>query len=117
MIVKAYYKGFLVEFDPSVIAAEKDIDIAKSFVDMLIFSDLKPSWNDETNNQALGVKTPVTTVPTTSQVDMSTNATCPIHGTPLVWKAGTSKTTNKPYGFWACPTRNADGSYCKGGSK
>jgi len=48
-------------------------------------------------------------------VDLSTNATCPVHGTPLVWKAGTSKTTGKPYGFWACPTKNADGSYCKAG--
>lgn len=38
---------------------------------------------------------------------------CPVHKTKLEWKAGTNKTTGKPYGFWACTSKNADGSYCR----
>jgi len=38
---------------------------------------------------------------------------CTVHGTTKVWKTGVSKTTNKPYAFWSCPTLNADGSYCR----
>ncbi len=38
---------------------------------------------------------------------------CGVHGSTKVWIEGTSKTTGKPYGFWSCPTKNADGSFCK----
>lgn len=38
---------------------------------------------------------------------------CGIHGNPMTWKTGISKKTNQPYAFWACSTRNADGSYCQ----
>jgi hypothetical protein len=38
---------------------------------------------------------------------------CSVHGTPKIWKTGVSK-AGKPYAFWACPTKNADGSFCKG---
>lgn len=37
---------------------------------------------------------------------------CGIHGNPMVWKEGDSKTTGKHYAFWACPTKNADNSFC-----
>lgn len=68
-------------------------------------------------------RTPAVVPSTAPQIDLSiagvdgTGGTCPIHGTPLVWKAGTSKTTGKAYGFWACPTKNADNSFCKGANK
>jgi len=39
--------------------------------------------------------------------------TCGVHGTAMKWLEGTSKKTGKPYAFWTCPTKNADGSYCK----
>lgn len=39
--------------------------------------------------------------------------TCGIHGTKMEWKTGVSKKTNKPYAFWGCPTKNADGSFCQ----
>jgi hypothetical protein len=44
---------------------------------------------------------------------------CPVHGTPMTWRpAGVSKVSNKPYpAFWACGTKNTDGSYCKGKPK
>jgi hypothetical protein len=40
---------------------------------------------------------------------------CPLHNVAKVWKpAGVSKTTGKPYpGFYACPAKNLDGSFCK----
>jgi hypothetical protein len=39
---------------------------------------------------------------------------CSIHGTPMEWKAGTSKKTGKPYAFYSCAQKLADGSYCNG---
>lgn len=40
---------------------------------------------------------------------------CSVHGTTKVLRPpGVNKTTGKPYdAFYACPTKNADGSYCK----
>jgi hypothetical protein len=34
---------------------------------------------------------------------MEPNKICDLCGSPLEWKEGVSKTTNKPYGFWGCP--------------
>ena len=44
----------------------------------------------------------------------ATAPTCGIHGVAMVWKpAGVSKKTGKAYpGFYSCPSRNADGSFC-----
>jgi hypothetical protein len=46
------------------------------------------------------------------QTDGKVAPTCGIHGQPMEWKSGNSKATGKPYAFWACNTRNADGSFC-----
>ena len=47
-------------------------------------------------------------------VQENTGNVCPIHKVALVWKpAGVSKKTNRPYpGFYSCPGRNPDGSFC-----
>ncbi len=37
---------------------------------------------------------------------------CAIHGKPMEWKSGVSKTNGRPYGFWSCTEKLADGSYC-----
>jgi hypothetical protein len=39
---------------------------------------------------------------------------CGIHHVPMTWRGGgISKKTGKPYnGFWSCPQRNPDNSYC-----
>ena len=37
---------------------------------------------------------------------------CGIHGTEMNWRTGVSKKTGKPYAFWSCPSKNADGSWC-----
>jgi len=60
-----------------------------------------------------------TVVPNVAPPDLSIDGEkgqggkCPLHGSPLVWKTGTSKTTNKPYAFWSCPTLNPDGTFCR----
>lgn len=40
---------------------------------------------------------------------------CGIHGVAMNYRSpGISKATGKPYnGFWACPEKNADGSFCR----
>lgn len=42
-----------------------------------------------------------------------TQPICGIHNIPMTWKTGVSKTTNKPYAFWACSEKMPDGSWCK----
>jgi hypothetical protein len=37
---------------------------------------------------------------------------CPVHGCAMVWREGVSKKSHKPYAFWSCPSKNADGSFC-----
>ena len=115
--IDAYYKGFHVGF---TIRSEKNdvIPAAKSaaVIEQLISTGYKPSWNVQTND----ANTPQ---PIAQAVDLSIDGPagqggkCPVHGTPLVWKSGISRTTNNPYAFWSCPTLNADGSFCRAASK
>ncbi len=37
---------------------------------------------------------------------------CGIHNIPMTWKTGISKTTGKPYAFWACSGKMPDGGWC-----
>lgn len=37
---------------------------------------------------------------------------CGIHNIPMVWKTGVSKTSGKPYAFWACSGKMTDGGWC-----
>jgi hypothetical protein len=129
--IDLYYKGFHIGVtcrrNPSEgiwLDLAGQGEQAKEAIDQLIKKGFEPSWNKETTNGHLKPQTPVVTPPTSSQLpDLSINGsdgnggTCPVHGTPLVWKSGISKKTNKPYGFWACQERDADGNYCKGASR
>lgn len=56
------------------------------------------------NNQSTPVQAPVQ--------NQAIAPICGIHGVPMVWKTGVSKKTGKPYAFWSCSQRNADGSFC-----
>jgi len=38
---------------------------------------------------------------------------CPTHNIPFLYKSGVSRKTGQPYGFWGCPAKNMDGTYCK----
>lgn len=52
---------------------------------------------------------PIATAPEKAQV---ANPVCGIHQAQATWKTGVSKKTGKPYAFWSCSERNADGSFC-----
>ncbi len=116
--VGSYYKGFYVGWTKRSAenhVADKIGDI-KKFIDGLVMAGYEPSWNKQTSKEALESKTavvappvavPATPAPVSSQV-------CPAHNTPLVHKSGVSKSTGKPYSFWACPEKLSDGSFCKG---
>lgn len=116
-----YYKGFHIKKSfPSNVSSDTLIRT----IDSLIEKGFKPSWNDETTQKALGQKTAVSGQQTASgkTLDLSIDGksgqggTCPVHGTKLEWKSGVSK-AGKPYAFWSCPTRNADGSFCNAASQ
>jgi hypothetical protein len=47
------------------------------------------------------------------QTDKKVAPTCSVHGITKIWKEGNNKETGKPYAFWSCPTKNADGSFCR----
>lgn len=95
-----YYKGFRVG---TTIRLEQNGTIPTgkvvSLIDGLIELGFKPSWNDETNKSTL---TPAT----------ESGPVCGIHGKPMVHRVGISKSTNKPYDFWACTEKFANGDYC-----
>jgi len=38
---------------------------------------------------------------------------CAVHHNPMVWREGNNAQTGRHYAFWACPEKNADGSFCK----
>jgi len=101
--VRGYYKGFSVLITKRNAEGNIELDKIIKAVDNMVEKGFKPSWNETTNS---GVRVlpeaPKTPAPT-----------CGIHGTPMAWKSGISKSSGKPYAFWSCPTKNADGSYCK----
>ena len=60
------------------------------------------------------VKTEAETPPEPDPIMDRTAPYCPIHRVALTWRpAGVSKRTGKAYaGFYACPEKNQDGSFC-----
>ena len=116
--IGSYYRGFYVGWTKrsSDNKVSDKIDDIKKFVDGLVTAGYEPSWNKETSAKALNINPTPIQAPIVADL-VPTNATCPVHGSNLEWKTGISKTTNKPYAFWACNTKNADGSYCKAGGK
>jgi hypothetical protein len=106
--IDGYYKGFHVEViqtDPNAIKETYTlIGQAKSIVDLMEKDGWRPSWNDATN-KALKTEAP-------KQEELPQAPICEIHKTPMTWKTGVSKKTNKPYAFFACNQRNVDGSFC-----
>ena len=101
--IKGYFHGFSVMFtkrsnENSVIA---QLDGIEGLIKDLESRKWDASWNKETNN----AHKPSPEVSADAPV-------CGIHGTPMSWKTGVSKKTNKPYAFWGCASPNADGSYC-----
>lgn len=104
--IDAYYQGFHIGFTKrsDEESVSNQVDGVTKLIQSLISKGFEPSWNKETTNGHLKKAEP--------QAPSQQAPTCGIHGTQMVWKQGVSKTTNKPYAFWTCPTKNADGSYC-----
>ena len=101
--VRGYYKGFSVLITKRNATGEVELNKIMKAIDNMVGKGFKPSWNETTNS---GVRV-------LPEVPATPAPTCGVHGTPMVWKTGISKSTGKPYAFWSCSTKNADGSYCK----
>lgn len=126
--IDAYFKGFHVGFtirsnDNEMVPAVRVTKV----VNTLIEKGYEPSWNTQTSKEHLN-PTPVTPQVDSKPYDSSDpimDATsgqpsalpaqqiCPLHNTYFVLRQGISKTTNKPYSFYACPGKNPDGSFCR----
>lgn len=67
------------------------------------------------NPLAQGVTAPPVYQPQPAQqaINQGVAPMCQVHGIPMLWKTGTSRSTGKPYAFWSCSGKNQDGSYCK----
>jgi hypothetical protein len=82
---------------------------AVAVIDSLrIIDGYKPSWADDTNSKAV---VPQVNAPKVQPIGGA--PICGVHGVPMVWKSGIGKTSGKPYAFWGCEVKNADGSFCK----
>src|SRR3990167_10912281 len=122
--VDVYYKGFhvgITERGETLATATQFTDQAmqmKVAIEKMIADGFEPSWNKQTNGDALTTKTTTAIPPTAPDLKIDgpqgQGGTCPVHNVSLVWKSGISKTTNKPFAFWACPEKLSDGSFCKG---
>jgi len=47
-----------------------------------------------------------------SKVEPQTTPLCPKGHGPMKYRSGVSQKTGKPYGFWSCPHKNPDGTWC-----
>jgi hypothetical protein len=105
--VMAYYAGFQVLItrrtgDQTIISQVPGI---VALVQKLVEAGFEPVR--EMAQPAL----PITETKTSRKE--SPNPICQIHHVPMVWREGINNTTKKHYAFWACPQRNANGSFCK----
>jgi hypothetical protein len=65
-----------------------------------------------TTSSTINTKPPVSLPPTPVSEASGTAAPTCKHGA-RIWRNGTSKSTGKPYAFWACPTPQGTPDQCK----
>ena len=109
--IKVWIRGFGVML---TVRGEKMMDIVKKTETLIDYAE-SHGWKNTWNMTATQVS-PVVSHPTTPQ-DVNTMIdapNCSVHGTPMKYLQGTSKKTGKPYAFWSCPQKLADGSFCNG---
>lgn len=102
--VKVWIKGYGVIF---TVRGEKMLDIVKKTITLVDFADShgwKNTWDKEIAPERV----------LNSQAAAQQIKNCSIHGTPMQWKSGIGKTSGKPYAFWSCSQKLADGSWCNG---
>lgn len=97
------YKVSFINGNPGfVVCADNADDLEKNIREALpIFKKFKTAVDTYREKQQNDATPPPQETPT-----------CGVHGTQMKWLTGTSKKTGKPYAFWSCPTKNADGSFC-----
>lgn len=109
--IKVWIKGYGVML---TVRGEKMMDIIKKTETLIDYAEShgwKNTWNTpEMTNKAV-VGQPVTPQDVNKMIDAPL---CSIHGTPMKFLEGVSKKTGKPYSFWSCPSKLADGSFCNG---
>ena len=116
--IDGYYQGFHIEIIQTEVGDQANTETyslmkhAKALVDQMKLDGWEPSWNTETNNKVNGAKPEQKTVYQAPENGENRTPICGVHNVPMVWKSGVSQKTNKPYAFWSCATRNADGSFC-----
>lgn len=95
--IDMYYKGFHVKKSmPNNIKPEELIKGIEGYIK----AGFEPSWNTETNKQNGHVEQPA--LSSTIAVPI-----CPIHNKEMVKRVG------KFGEFWSCPTKDAQGNWCK----
>lgn len=107
MTLRVWIKGYGVMLTAR---DNKVSDLLKKTITMVDYAEShgwKNTWEKEPipNGHVSTLKDATTNVPTPN---------CSIHGTPMEYKEGISKKSNKPYAFWACSQKLADGSWCNG---
>lgn len=98
--VKVWIKGYGVMLTVRDTKANDMIKKTEMIIDYAQSHGWKNVWDTPTS-----IQTP--SQPTNPQAPI-----CGVHRVAMTWKTGVSKKTNKPYAFWSCSTKNADGSFC-----
>lgn len=113
--ITVYYKGFSMIITKRDAEAEVKplIDSSVKAIDYMIANGFKPSWNEDTNKQALGQSIPSVTTTTAS----TNSKPCPIHPDKKLFYNADGK-----FGpFWSHKTDEVNGNgkpiYCNGVDK
>ncbi len=94
-------EGYEVEYTT---IEETATALKEKHIEELMFWE-KDGWSVKKVNNVPSV------VPVASQATTQAPI-CGIHNIPMTWKTGVSKTTGKPYAFWACAGKMPDGGWC-----
>ena len=93
----------LADYSTQIAATSKAVSAA--------YTVLPLSTGASTQDTTPAPFSPVTQAPTASPTGGLSNPTC-VHGA-RIFRQGVSKTTGKPYAFWACPTPQGTPDQCK----
>ena len=93
----------LADYSTQIAATAKAVQAA--------YTVLPLSTGGSTQNTAQTQSSPATQAQPASPTGGLSNPTC-VHG-PRIFRQGVSKTTGKPYAFWACPTPQGTPDQCK----
>ena len=103
MTLKVWIQGYGVMLTARDTKVSSLLKKTETMIDYAVSHGWKNRWDDPPM-----VGTTVLPQPTNPQAP-----SCGIHGTPMTWKTGVAKASGKPYAFWACNTKNANGTFCQ----